>query len=305
MVTRNGYAWWYLDAFSDDGENGLTLIAFIGSVFSPYYAWARRGGPIDPLEHCAFNVALYGKTHGLWSMTERSRSAVRRSQASLTIGPSSIENDARGLAIQVNESTFPRPGRIAGRVRVVPEVSIDDSYALDEAGKHVWQPLAPRARVEVALDRPRVRWSGIGYVDTNAGDEPIEDAFSDWQWSRAHLSDGSTAVNYDVARRQGSALRLALKFDADGAVRNFEPPPAVEVGRTGWRLDRSARSERRDCTSVLRTLEDAPFYARSILATQLLGARAMVMHERLALDRFRSPWVQCLLPFRMPRVRGA
>lgn len=304
MVPRNGYAWWYLDAFSDDGESGLTLIAFIGSVFSPYYAWARRRGPVDPLEHCAFNVALYSKTQNLWSMTERSRSAVRRSPSSLIIGPSSIENDAGALSILVHESTFPRPGRIAGRIRVVPEVSVDESYALDEAGKHVWQPLAPRARVEVALDRPAMKWSGTGYVDTNAGDEPIEDAFSDWQWSRAHLDDGSTAVTYDVARREGGALRLALKFDADGEVRRFNPPPAVEVRRTAWRLDRSARSERQDRATVVRTLEDAPFYARSILATQLLGARAMVMHERLALDRFRSLWVQCLLPFRMPRVRS-
>ncbi len=46
--------WWYVDALSDDGRHGLTLIAFIGSVFSPYYAWARRrarrpGRPGAPL----------------------------------------------------------------------------------------------------------------------------------------------------------------------------------------------------------------------------------------------------------------
>ena len=58
-VPPGGYVWWYVDALSDDGRHGLTLIAFIGSVFSPYYAWraARRG---DPLDHCALNVALYG-----------------------------------------------------------------------------------------------------------------------------------------------------------------------------------------------------------------------------------------------------
>ena len=29
-------AGWYVDAISDDGRHGLTIIAFIGSVFSPY-----------------------------------------------------------------------------------------------------------------------------------------------------------------------------------------------------------------------------------------------------------------------------
>ena len=37
--SRDGYVWWYVDALSDDGRQGLTIIAFIGSVFSPYYAW--------------------------------------------------------------------------------------------------------------------------------------------------------------------------------------------------------------------------------------------------------------------------
>jgi carotenoid 1,2-hydratase len=28
----------------------------------------------------------------------------------------------------------------------------------------------------------------------------------------------------------------------------------------------------------------------------------VAMHESLSLDRFRSAWVQLLLPFRMPRI---
>ena len=73
-VPSNGYVWWYLDALSDDGESGLTIIAFIGSVFSPYYAWARRKGDAGPENHVAVNVALYGKGGKRWSMTERGRS---------------------------------------------------------------------------------------------------------------------------------------------------------------------------------------------------------------------------------------
>ena len=51
LFRPNGYAWWYVDALSDDGAHGITLIAFIGSVFSPWYAWARRRGPADPQNH--------------------------------------------------------------------------------------------------------------------------------------------------------------------------------------------------------------------------------------------------------------
>jgi len=34
------HVWWYVDAISDDGQHALSVIAFVGSVFSPYYAWA-------------------------------------------------------------------------------------------------------------------------------------------------------------------------------------------------------------------------------------------------------------------------
>ena len=50
-----------------------------------------------------------------------------------------------------------------------------------------------------------------------------------------------------------------------------------------------------------RTLEDAPFYARSQLSARLFGETVDVMHESLSLDRFRRPIVQAMLPFRMPR----
>jgi carotenoid 1,2-hydratase len=60
-IPSGGYAWWYVDALSDDGAHALTLIAMLGNVFSPFYARARaQGGPADPLAHCTMNVALYG-----------------------------------------------------------------------------------------------------------------------------------------------------------------------------------------------------------------------------------------------------
>jgi carotenoid 1,2-hydratase len=52
---------------------------------------------------------------------------------------------------------------------------------------------------------------------------------------------------------------------------------------------------------VVRTLVDAPFYARALLSTRIAGQAVTAVHESLNLDRFRSRWVQSLLPFRMPR----
>ena len=31
-IPKNGYAWWYVDALSDDGLHALTVIALIGSM---------------------------------------------------------------------------------------------------------------------------------------------------------------------------------------------------------------------------------------------------------------------------------
>ena len=176
-VTPGGYAWWYVDAISDDGQHGLTVIAFIGSVFSPYYAWAGRR---DPLDHCAFNVAIYGPRASLWSMTERRRSAVTRSRDSLAIGRTTASWEHGALVLDIHERAAPIPRRIRGRITIHPEAINPLPFVLEERGQHWWRPLAPRARVTVKMSAPALRWQGSGYVDQNAGAEPIEKAFSQW-----------------------------------------------------------------------------------------------------------------------------
>ena len=53
--------------------------------------------------------------------------------------------------------------------------------------------------------------------------------------------------------------------------------------------------------SVIKTWEDAPFYARSTLASRLYGEQVVAVQESLDLRRFASPIVQFMLPYRMPR----
>jgi carotenoid 1,2-hydratase len=269
----------------------------IGSVFSPYYAWSGRR---DPSNHCALNVALYGERGGRWAMTERGQSAVQRHETRLKIGPSALEWDGGVLTIRIDELTAPLPSRIRGVVRLRPDALTGREFALDPASRHWWRPIAPRGRIEVDLEHPRRSWRGGAYLDSNYGSEPLEDAFARWDWSRANLREGA-AVLYDVTCRNGEERGLALQFDAAGAVRRFDPPPRARLPPVGWGVARLTRSEQVDA-KVLRTLENAPFYARSIVSTELLGEKTVAMHESLSLDRFRTRWVKLLLPFRMPRA---
>ena len=297
-VEPGGYAWWYLDATSDDGRHGLTVIAFIGSVFSPYYKWSGRR---DPENHCAINVALTGPRGKAWAMTERGRAHVRRDRASLVVGPSSVSWRGGALTIDVDQRSAPLGYPVRGRIRVFPLQLEDTAFQLDPAGRHRWHPVAPRARVEVAMGDPAVAWRGDGYLDSNFGDEPLEEGFVDWHWSRAHLKD-EVAVLYEGSRRDGAPFGLALTCDRAGRWRELEPPPPARLPRTGWLIDRRTRADAGFTPRVLKTWVDAPFYARTLLETRLFGEDARAVHESLSLDRFRSPVVQTMLPYRMPRV---
>lgn len=303
-VQAGGYAWWYVDALSEDGRFGLTVIAFIGSVFSPYYARARRrapGGGATAANHCAVNVALYGRGAQRWSMTERGAAQLQRSADSLRIGPSALRWTDDSLVIDIDEISAPWPTRVRGRVRIHPEQVVRHPVALARTGGHVWSPIAPFARVEVEFSEPDLRWSGPGYLDSNRGDAPLEQAFRRWDWSRAHLPGGRSIVLYEAARIGDAPLNIGLRFDPDGSVHAITPPPPVLLPKTGWRVERTTRCEPAGQATVRRTLTDAPFYARSEIGTHLLGEPVTAIHESLSLTRFASPWIQAMLPFRMPR----
>lgn len=302
-VAPEGYLWWYVDAFSDDGRHGITLIAQVGSCFSPYYARARRRSNSDPLNHNSLNVALYGEVKR-WSMTERGRSALTRDASRLEIGPSALSWDGNCLTIRIDEIAVPIPRRIRGTVRLYPQALAGQPYSLDGAGHHHWAPIAPGARVEVQLDQPALRWSGKGYLDSNWGSEPLERAFSYWEWSRAELQDGGTAVLYDAIRRDGQRTELGLRFDRAGRVQHIAVPPHAKLPTTAWRMPRGTRVDPQHAARVTETLENTPFYTRSKLATHMAGEPVTAMHESVCLDRFDARWVQMLLPFRIPRVPG-
>ena len=237
-------------------------------------------------------------------MTERPHGAVARSADTLAIGPSEVRwcGDALEITIEERDKRLfnPLQRRVAGRVRVIPEMMNAQAFALSPSDRHRWHCLAPRARIEVAMEQPAVSWRGSAYLDSNRGSEALEQGFRTWHWSRAHTRHGAV-VCYEGIRRDGSPFASALRFDASGVPHHAELPPVAPLPATSWLVERRARADS-GRAEVIRTWENAPFYARSTLAARLYGEDTVAVQESLDLDRFASPLVQFMLPYRMPRA---
>jgi carotenoid 1,2-hydratase len=289
---------------SDDGESSVVLIAMLGNVFSPRWARARRREPTaSSLDFSTFNVAVRSRDRGRWALTERGRGAVERSAEHLAIGASEMCWRGEHLEVRIDERSAPWGLPVRGNVRLTPLAASDLVVDLDPSGIHTWSPRIPLARIEVDFTEPRMRFEGSGYLDLNRGAGPLEDTFGCWSWSR--VSDGQrTAIAYDVTTRDGRSRARAFGSERGRDLVALESPHAlVKLRSTCFGLERAGRCEAASM-ALVRTLEDGPFYARSVVATTLGGQPAFGMHETVSLDRFRSAWVKLLVPFRM-RVEAA
>ena len=234
-------------------------------------------------------------------MTEYGAGRMTRTADHLRINRSSLDWDGETLTARIDEVTAPWPTRLRGTIRLTPDALATHEVALDGTGRHRWSPIAPAARVEVALDQPALRWQGHAYFDTNDGDAPLEQDFAQWDWCRAPLRDG-VAVLYHGTGRDGRAFRHALRYDSSGLAKEIIAPPEAELGRNFWGMRMRTLADSGAAPRVVQRLEDAPFYARSVIASRVCGQAVTAVHESLSLDRFVVPWVQAMLPFKAPRA---
>ncbi|MDD9922550.1 MAG: carotenoid 1,2-hydratase [Boseongicola sp.] len=288
-----------MDGVSYCGTKAVSVIAFIGSVFSPWYRWSGRA---QPENHCCINVATYGRG-GRFAMTDRGAGALRRDDSSFTVGPSSLTWDGDTLVIDVNEvSSLPLVSRMRGQIRVTPHGITDVELPLTSDGTHVWRPFAPTSEIEVDLGSGW-QWSGHGYFDANFGTRALEQDFDYWTWGRFPVPGGSVCF-YDAQRRDGSNLATAFRFSADGEIEPFAAPPSSTVRRSLWAVRRETRADAGYTPRQTKAMLDAPFYTRSVVRTKINGIETEGVHEALDLNRFRGPWLMPMLAVRVPRRKN-
>lgn len=275
------------------------MIGFIGSVFSPWYAWSGRR---DPQDHCCLNVVTYGPG-GRFTMTDRGRPALRQSRDALEIGPSTMRWNGRQLVIEVDEvSSFPMISRVKGTITLTPQAVTDAEVLLTADARHIWRPFAPIARIEVNLTQGH-RWQGHGYFDANFGTAALEADFDRWTWGRFPLRDRAVCL-YDATRRDGTILALGVEVGTDGSLREITPPPLTVFARSKWQVSRNTRADAGTQPRQVMAMLDAPFYSRSVVETSIDGEVSQGVHEALDLRRFRNPLLKLMLATRVPRRKS-
>lgn len=306
--------WWYADVVSDDRAYAMTIIVFVGAVFSPAYFRDRNRGRGEALRHCGVNAVVYrtglapANTRGRWAYTEYDGAHVDREPASLRLGSNRVWWEGDTLCFELHEraplsNLVSLSGqRLEGTVRIHAPTRIGTPVELDAQGRHRWYPVAPHARAEVELQHPSLSFQGSAYTDSNWGDEPLEAAFRRWDWSRADIDDGSIVL-YDVDTIGGGPQTRGWRMGHDGSMEQIELNERVPLGRALWGVESFTRTDSGQSSSVVRRLEDTPFYRRNLIESRLGGQTVLGMHEHLDLTRFTKPWVQFLLPFRIRRVR--
>ncbi|MEO0402474.1 MAG: carotenoid 1,2-hydratase [Pseudomonadota bacterium] len=282
---------------SDCGTRAVSVIGFIGSVFSPWYRWSGRK---NPQNHVCINVATYGRG-GRFTMTDRGQSALRQTASRLEVGPSRMRWAGNQLVIDINEiSSHPMISRVQGQIRVTPAAITTVELPLTQDGAHIWRPFAPRARIEVDIDRKGWQWQGEGYFDANFGTRALEEDFSYWTWGRYPTGDGATCF-YDATRLDGSELAAAFAFDENGQAKSIPLPPKAPMRRSLWAVKRETRGDAGTKARQVQNMLDAPFYSRAAVQTTLNGTPTTGVHEALDLTRFRSPLLKPMLAVRVPR----
>ncbi|MFO0661458.1 MAG: hypothetical protein U0165_16745 [Polyangiaceae bacterium] len=230
----------------------------------------------------------------------------------MSMGSTSVRREGQHLLLDFDERTSPFPRLDARRLKGAIRLEAEDAGAplpivLDEEGRHLWWPVAPRSRIHVDVPALGLKWQGTGYHDANAGERPLERDFSRWTWGRFHGPNGETWISYDAHLKNGERTSQSLQLATHPSqglsfAERVELPLSSPTGRTGWGLDLTTRCDFGARPTVDHVLEDAPFYGRHLVTTTIRATRAQGVTEMLDLTRFDSRWVQGLLPFRMRKA---
>jgi len=338
LSQAGAYEWSYFDGLSDDGEWGFVAIWFRGVPMSPWYSAAadralRRGEPLDPLRHCAFNFSLYHRGRRIYfALHERGGETFSTDYrtADVSFGGNAMYANAipaggtyYGLSV---DTEFPRQGsRVVGEIAIRSErqelSQLFQPSCPDE--QHFWVPaaLAGSFTANLGLWRfargtQRISFSGRAYHDRNFGTVPLHHLPGNWLWGRAHFGE-RTVLYFDVARgfpkHQFQRLLLLEKGNILAESSSIEVAQTTQQ-KSAWGIGHAggfdvagnpvAGNPDVGLTIAPRwRVDSGPFYHRSIqsIAVRQPGAQTMAglgIGEVLRPGRLGVGWIRPFIKFR-------
>jgi carotenoid 1,2-hydratase len=232
-----GFAWWYVDLVSPEGD-GLVLIWSYGLPFLPGYAdAARRGEPEVPVARPSVNLVVYRQGKPVFYLLQE-----HEPDPAMRIGASRfasrVEGGRRVVEVRLDCGLPGTSERLTGTVRVDGVARRADGHAPDPPDEpHVWTPLTGPATGEAVLrvgERPRARLAGRAYHDRNGGAVPLHELGLDhWMWGRLPFAERERIYYLLWPRDAREPLRcMGVEIDAQGRERRLQ---ALRVERQAER----------------------------------------------------------------------
>ena len=301
-LTPNGYAWWYVDALSDDGRHASRSSRCKGAS-SPFCAKARaRGGAVDPLDHCARSTSpSTPRAASSWSLDERGRDRVHR-DASL-----SPRRERGGLGARRPRLPPPRAdhalltARPLGDSRIVGKVTVRLRVRVDAPTRST-----PTARTSGGR-RPRRRASRSASTSPASAGPATATTTPTPATARSKTCPLVGLVARLRGRRRGDRVRPAHQDGAAAprAPRHPSRPPRRALGcRARVRSPAAGASSAprgptaRGPAMRKRRWRTRPSYARSVLDTRNPPGATWppCTRRRSTSERFRRGGFSCCCP---------
>lgn len=334
------YEWWYFDALSDDGRDGVVIIFLDNFVFSPRYnslAGQRTMGDKnsafipDPsslprkVPAIAFVYYRDGKPcyrayneylpEEFWASEEIPTCVIGNNSFKYEEAPYGA-----GYTISIN-------AKLRKNLNLEAHfewLSIDSDFAPDRKSNttnaHIWNLVAPRAdvtgRITVSTDKginkDVVHFRGTGYHDHNLDNRWLPETVQDWQWGRAHFSD-ATAVFYRYKEHGASDPTTKLYVVRHGELRERDADYEEQIHARNkfglkypTRLRLVSEDNMRLRVKQTETIDSSFFYLRFLSEMTLTlrdgkPRKAVGFTEHLAPKSLKYRWLDFLVNMRIGR----
>lgn len=318
------YEWWYFDALSDHGDEGVIIVFLDNFIYSPRYNAREPGADRKPQRFPAVSFTYFREGKVVYRSVNEFREEDFSASLELPecrIGDSSFKfqtaSYGSGYLVTINAA-------LSGDRRLEAAfewLSIESDFAPDafcyRDSAHCWNMVAPRSDVSGkitvfdkkgrSIDRRQFR--GSGYHDHNLDNRWLAKTVRDWHWGRAHFAD-ATAVFYRYCEvddhtpstkllvvRDGELRERTAEYDEQNYVRD-------KFGiRYPTRLRLISEDNMRLRVKPLKVI-DSSFYYLRFLSEITLTLRDGVPRKTTGITEFLAPktlkyrWLNWLSDFR-------